>query len=112
MDYEMGEELIRSMVRGLSRLMILWLLSREVKTGYGVLKELKRMTGQPLSPGIIYPLLYELEREGYLSSRWAERGRRKVRFYSTTERGLESLRRMRERLGEPLKKALRELLRG
>jgi len=108
----MGEELIRSMIRGLNRLIILWLLSRKAMTGYGVMKELSRITGQSLTPGAVYPLLYELEEEGYLTGEWRSRGRRRVKYYSTTARGGETLRRLRETIKTPLKEALRELLRG
>jgi DNA-binding PadR family transcriptional regulator len=106
----MGEELIKAMVRGLNRLIILWLLSKERMTGYGIMKELRRITGQPLSPGVVYPLLYELERGGYLTSEWEHRGSRRVRYYSTTERGREKLERISEMLETPLKEALKELL--
>ena len=108
----MGEELIRSMIRGLNRLIILWLLSRESMTGYRVMKELSRITGQPLSPGIVYPLLYELEEGGYLTSEERRQDGRRVKYYSTTKRGRETLRRLRETIKTPLKEALRELLRG
>jgi len=107
----MGEELIRSMIRGLNRLIILWLLSRESMTGYRVMKELERITGQPLSPGIVYPLLYELAEEGYLTSEERRQDGRRVKYYSTTQRGRETLRRLRETIRTPLREALRELLR-
>ncbi len=107
----MGEELIRSMIRGLNRLIILWLLSREAMTGYRVMKELKRITGQPLSPGVVYPLLYEMEEEKYLASEWRRQGGRRVKYYSTTPKGRETLRRLKETIKTPLKEALRELLR-
>lgn len=107
----MGEELIRSIVRGLNRLIILWLLSRESMTGYRVMKKMAQITGQPLSPGIVYPLLYELEEEGYLTSEQRRHGGRRVKYYSITQRGRETLRRLRETIKTPLKEALRELLR-
>ena len=98
------------MIRGLNRLIILWLLSKEAMTGYRVMKELERITSQPLSPGVVYPLLYELEGENYLASEWRRRGERRVKYYSTTHKGRETLRRLRETIKTPLKEALRELL--
>lgn len=32
-------------------------------SGYGLTKEVRRVTGYPYTPGAIYPLLYELERK-------------------------------------------------
>jgi len=49
-----------STVRGFSRAVILWLISQKPMSGYKIVKEMKRLTGQKFNPGIIYPLLYKL----------------------------------------------------
>jgi len=49
-------------------------------------EELRRHGYRP-SPGTIYPLLHELEREDLLESNEEVRNGRRVRVYTLTERG-------------------------
>lgn len=41
------------------------------------------------SPGMIYPLLRDLESEGYIVGRWDEPNKRSIRRYRITDSGLE-----------------------
>lgn len=43
------------------------------------------------SPGMIYPLLRQLENEGYISGEWTDAVKRTTRYYSITNTGSEYL---------------------
>lgn len=104
------EDLVRATTRGFSRSIILWLVSQKPTSGYRVVKEMKRLTGQSFHPGVVYPLLYELEEEGFIAGDWVQRGRRRIKYYSTTEKGTELLNRLRELFEMPVRKVLKDLL--
>ena len=51
-------EIIKSFLNGLNIVVILWLLSVKPRHGYEIIKEIKRLTGVSLNPGVIrVPLL-------------------------------------------------------
>jgi DNA-binding PadR family transcriptional regulator len=108
---EAEKELIRATVRGFSRAIILWLVSQKPMSGYRVVKEINRLTGQELHSGIVYPLLYELEKEGLITGEWMQKGRRRIKCYLATEKGTKLLNRLRELFEMPVKEVLRDLIR-
>ena len=77
------EELIQATIRGLSRAIILWLLSQKRMSGYKVNKELEKITGQHFTSGVSYPLLYELEEKRLIAGEWEKKGRRSIKYYFT-----------------------------
>ena len=107
---EMEEELVRGVIRNISRLIILWILNQKSRSGYGVLKEMQRVTGQKFYPGIVYPLLYELEDEGFIAGEWSRRGNRRIKSYSITERGIELLNRLHRLFERQMKEILQDFL--
>lgn len=107
---ELEKDLVKAMVRGFSRVIILWLLSRASMSGYSISKELKRLTGWGFHPGIVYPLLYELEENGLIKGKWTRKGRRRIKYYSTTKSGVELLNRVKRLFEAPLKDVLRDLI--
>lgn len=107
---EFEEELAKAAIRGFGRTIILWLLSRKPMSGYSIIKELKRLTGLNLAPGVIYPLLYDLEGEGLIEGRWMEKGRRRIKLYTITEMGKSFLSRVRRLLEMPVKEVLKDLI--
>lgn len=107
---EVGEELVRSLVRGFSRSIILWLVSRKPHSGYKIVKEMGRLTGQNFHPGKVYPLLYELEEDGYITGNWVQRGRRRIKYYSITARGSKLLDSLRAVLEMPVRDVVTDLL--
>ncbi len=100
------EDVIGSIVRGLSRAIILWLISRESLSGYRILKRMKEMTGRKLHSGIIYPLLYELEDKNLIRGRWIRRGRRWIKYYSITDKGVNMLDHLRKFFERPIRNPL------
>ncbi len=109
---ETERELIKTTVTSLSRGIILWLINQKPMSGYEVVKELERSTGQHLTSGLIYPLLYELEKDGFIIGEWTQKGRRHTKFYSITTKGIEMMNRLRVLFEMPLRDALRDFLRS
>ncbi|MBE0511798.1 PadR family transcriptional regulator [Candidatus Bathyarchaeota archaeon] len=107
---EAERDLIRATVRGFSRSVILWLVSQKPMSGYAVVKEMKRLTGERFHPGIIYPLLYDLEEKGLIAGKWIKRGRRRIKRYSVTEKGTKMLNRLRELFEMPVREVLKDLI--
>jgi len=107
---ELERDLVKAMVRGFSRVMILWLLTKTPMSGYNLSKELKRLTGWSFHPGVVYPLLYELEENGFIRGRWTKKGKRRIKYYSPTKNGIELLNRVKGVLDAPLKEILKDLI--
>jgi PadR family transcriptional regulator PadR len=109
-ENETERELIKTTVTSLSRGIILWLINQEPMSGYEVVKELERSTGQHLTSGLIYPLLYELEKDGFIVGEWTQKGRRRTKYYSITPSGTELLNRLRVLFEMPLREALKDFI--
>jgi DNA-binding PadR family transcriptional regulator len=109
---EMGSEtdLVKATLRGFNRTIILWLVSQKPRSGYEMVKEMKRLTGQKFHPGIVYPLLYDLEQKKFITGKWVTRGRRRINYYSITNRGNELLNSLRELFEMPVREVLKDLL--
>jgi DNA-binding PadR family transcriptional regulator len=108
---EIERDLIKATLRGFSRSIILWLVSEKPRSGYEIVKEMKRLTGQHFHSGVVYPLLYELEERRFIVGRWVTKGRRRIKYYSITERGTNLLNRLRELFEMPVREVLKDLLR-
>ena len=77
---------------GLSKILILKILSRGQNHGYGILKQLELLTHDCCTPtfGTIYPILKELTRDGYAKVKEENqlKGGQKRRVYTLTSTGL------------------------
>ena len=102
--------IIKSTLRGFNRAIILWSISKTPMSGYSIVKELEQLTGQKFHRGAVYPLLYELEKKGFLKGTKMPRGRSNTKCYSITSNGLKLLNQLREVLRMPLKEAMAELI--
>lgn len=109
-ENETEREIIKTMVTSLSRGIILWLLNQKPMSGYEVVKELERSTGQHLTSGLIYPLLYELEKDGFIVGEWTQKGRRRTKYYSITPKGIELMNQLRALFEMPLRDALKDFI--
>jgi len=103
-------DVINAFMRGLEKPLILWLISQGPKHGYELIKEVKRLTGQKLKPGMLYPLLYQLESEGFLAGEWIRRGRRELKCYRLTEKGKTLLVKVRGLFSNPIRRVIADLL--
>jgi len=80
----------RDLYSGLIRLHILHHAAEEPIFGLGMAEELARH-GYKLSLGTLYPVLYGLERKGYLKSRSQRHGKSMRRVYRATPAGRRAL---------------------
>jgi DNA-binding PadR family transcriptional regulator len=71
---------------------------------------MKKLTGQHFHSGAVYPLLYELEGRKFIASKWVTKGRRRINYYSITDRGVKLLDRLREFFEMPVREVLEDLL--
>ena len=82
------------LIKGTVRLLVLRLLEREPMYGYQMIQHLRdRSEGYfSLGEGALYPLLHELEEQGFLRAQWQEQqGRPSRRYYHLTARGKREL---------------------
>jgi len=101
--------IINAFIRGFEKPIILWLLSRKPRHGYEIIKEFGSITGRKLKPSIVYPFLHWLEKEGYAISKYIEKGKRKVKCYSLTEKGEKLLKNVRTFFSKSIKELIEEL---
>lgn len=113
MAYTLAEiegDLVKATLRGFSRSTILWLVGQKRMSGYEIVKEMRRLTGQRFHSGVVYPLLYELEEKKLIAGRWVTKGRRRIKYYSITDRGTKLLNRLRELFEMPIREVLKDIL--
>ena len=88
----------REVKKGSAELMILALLEGRARHGYDIGKQIETKSRGAISFQIasLYPMLYRLERRGWIEGRWVEKaGERRRRFYRLTAEGRHVLRRQR-----------------
>jgi PadR family transcriptional regulator, regulatory protein PadR len=76
--------------KGSAELLILSLLDRDPRHGYELCKliELRSKGAIRFKVASLYPLLYRLERRGWIQGRWVEKaGQRRRRYYRVTPEG-------------------------
>ncbi|WP_069649546.1 PadR family transcriptional regulator [Caloranaerobacter ferrireducens] len=73
------------------KLYILHLLREKSYYGNEIIEEIKRRLNSKWepSPGMVYPLLRELEENGYITGWWIEPDKRSIRKYRITDEGFE-----------------------
>jgi PadR family transcriptional regulator, regulatory protein PadR len=104
------KQILKATIRGFNRAIILWLVSNKPMSGYAVVKEMERLTGQKFHQGTVYPLLYELEKKGLIASKWTHRGDVRIKNYMVSENGLKLLSHLREVFQLPIKEAMEDLI--
>jgi PadR family transcriptional regulator, regulatory protein PadR len=78
------------LLQGTLDMLILKAVSLGPLHGYGVLLRIQQISGEQLEiqQGSLYPALYRLEHQGWISSEWGESdNKRKARFYRLTAAG-------------------------
>jgi len=98
----MGKTLDRELKKGSAELLILALLEEKARHGYEIGKLI-----DDRSEGVVrfhvaslYPLLYRLERRGWVKGEWEPAGGRRRRFYRLTGSGRKTLASQRARWRE------------
>ncbi|MGD1158005.1 MAG: PadR family transcriptional regulator [Terriglobia bacterium] len=85
--------------RGSGELAILALLNQQPSHGYEISKRIAQQTGGILQFNLasLYPLLYRLEKRGWVKGKWEEaKSGRKRRYYHLTRAGKKQLAPLRE----------------
>src|ERR1700735_1520950 len=78
------------LLQGTLDLLILKAVSLGSLHGYGVLLRIQQLSGAELviQQGSLYPALYRLEHQGFITSEWGEsENNRKAKFYRLTRAG-------------------------
>lgn len=79
------------MKKGILEILVLKLLDEEEKYGYQLISELKKRSENlfSLKEGTLYPILYRLEDDGLVTSKWSVPDGREVskKYYQITEEG-------------------------
>ncbi len=89
----------RELKKGSAELMILSLLEERARHGYEISKLIESRSDGTLRFNVasLYPLLYRLEKRGWIQGRWTEKpGQRRRRYYSLTRSGRKVLRTQRD----------------
>jgi len=80
----------RELKKGSAELLILSLVETRARHGYEIGKLIEQRSDGAItfSAAALYPLLYRLEKRGWIQGRWVERaGQRRRRFYALTPSG-------------------------
>src|SRR5256885_6080220 len=90
MSYMASPTLDRELKKGSAELLILSLVEDRPRHGYeiGQLIELRSRGALRFNVASLYPLLYRLEKRGWIRGRWVEKpGQRRRRYYRLTPAG-------------------------
>jgi PadR family transcriptional regulator len=80
----------RELKKGSAEMLILSLLESRRRHGYEIAKLIEMQSGGVVrfSVASLYPLLYRLERRGWIDGKWVEKaGQRRRRYYRLTSAG-------------------------
>ena len=89
----------RELNKGSAELLILSLVETRPRHGYEIAKQIESRSQGALTFQVasLYPLLYRLERRGWIEGRWVEKGgQRRRRYYRLTAQGRKVLRAQRD----------------
>src|ERR687884_1529729 len=90
MPYIGSNMLDRELKKGSAELLILSLVEQQPRHGYDIGNLIEQRSGGVLRFNVaaLYPLLYRLERRGWIQGRWVEQpGQRRRRYYRLTPAG-------------------------
>src|SRR5919197_6598806 len=94
----MSSKLDRELKKGSAELLILSLVEARPRHGYEISKLIESRSGGSLSFHVasLYPLLYRLEKRGWIKGQWVEKaGQRRRRYYKLTPEGKKVLKAQR-----------------
>jgi PadR family transcriptional regulator PadR len=93
----------REVKKGSADLLLLSLLEERPRHGYEMARLIETRSGGTISfrAPSLYPMLYRLERGGFIEGRWVEKtGQRRRRYYRLTAQGRKLLARQRSLWGD------------
>ena len=90
----MNDNIMKQFKKGILELVILKLLSKKEMYGYELVAELNQQGDSfNIKEGTLYPILYRLEDDGLMKTRWEQstsRGQPK-KYYSVTKKGEQAM---------------------
>ena len=89
MKHTLSRMFHRELKKGSAELLVLSLVENQPRHGYDLCQLIERRSDGALrfKAASLYPLLYRLERRGWIKGRWVETGGRRRRFYRITAEG-------------------------
>jgi len=90
MPYKNSQMFDRELKKGSAELLILSLVEARPRHGYEISKLIEARSDGLLKFNVasLYPLLYRLEKRGWIQGRWVEKaGQRRRRYYKLTSEG-------------------------
>ena len=102
MEHDAGRQ-DRELKKGSAELLVLSLVEARARHGYEIGRLIEDRSGGGLRYNIasLYPLLYRLEKRGWIKGQWVEKpGQRRRRFYRITPEGRKVLAAQRTRWEE------------
>nr|WP_315021677.1 PadR family transcriptional regulator [uncultured Aminipila sp.] len=96
----MNQKYEQQLKKGVLEMLVLKLLMHEEKYGYQLINELGKYSNGmfSLKEGTLYPILYRLEDDGLVVSRWSEPKGKEVsrKYYSISDTGRQTLSELKE----------------
>ena len=96
----MNEKYERQMKKGVLDMLVLRLLEKEPKYGYQLIQEMREKSDEvfSLKEGTLYPILYRLEDEQLVESKWSGPEGKQVprKYYLITDKGKTALTEIRK----------------
>ncbi len=96
----MTDKYERQMKKGVLDMLVLRLLKSEAKYGYQIIQEMREKSEETflLKDGTLYPVLYRLEDDGLVVSKWSGAVGKQVprKYYEITEEGIQMLARIED----------------
>lgn len=91
----MNDKYERQMKKGVLDMLVLKLLDKEPRYGYQLIQEMAAKSHDvfSLKEGTLYPVLYRLEDEQLVESRWGESKGKQIprKYYQITDKGRDAL---------------------
>ena len=89
MKHTLSRMFHRELKKGSAELLVLSLVENQPRHGYDLCQLIERRSDGALrfKAASLYPLLYRLERRGWIKGRWVETGGRRRRYYRITAEG-------------------------
>jgi PadR family transcriptional regulator PadR len=81
------KEVQTKLAKGLLDLIILQYLNQQPMHGYEIITKIRKSFGVYFGPSTIYPFMSQLEKKGYIKSKWNTETERPRKVYSLTHDG-------------------------
>ncbi|WP_304123072.1 PadR family transcriptional regulator [Methanosphaera cuniculi] len=92
----MSKKFLYSLMSGVRKIFILWLISQGKTHGYAIIAEINEQfkdihDGKKVHGSTIYPILHNLEDEGLIKSEKELNGKKEIKAYEITQKGKDFL---------------------